>query len=144
VAEPGTPSLDHLFSRAKEKRQIEIAFSAWNMGELIGTLDRRRQQKRLSEAEYSSAIQTFSDETLQMAEHGSIRIMPVTGKLLTDSWRIIIREHIYQADALQIASCKEEECDIFLSADRQLRQAAIRQKIHALDPEKDGKKITSL
>ena len=79
---------------AKEKRHVEIVFSAWNVGELIGTLDRRREQKRLSEAEYSSAIQTFSNETLQMTEHGSLRIMPVTGKLLTASWRIITREHL--------------------------------------------------
>jgi len=98
---------------AKEKRHVEIVFSAWNVGELIGTLDRRREQKRLSEAEYSSAIQTFSNETLQMTEHGSPRIMLVTGKLLTASWRIITREHIYQADALQIASCKERNVTSF-------------------------------
>jgi predicted nucleic acid-binding protein len=143
VAEPGTPSLDHLFTRAQERRQVKILFSAWNIGELIGTLDRRHEQRRLSDADLSSAVQDFADETLQMSEDGSIRIMPVTGKLLTASWRIITREHIYQADALQIASCKEEKCDIFLSADRHLLQAAVKNKIQALDPENDEKKLTS-
>ena len=79
-----------------------------------------------------------------MAEHGSIRIMPITGKLLTASWRIITREHIYQADTLQLASCKEEECDIVVSADRRLLQAAMRQKIHGVDPQRDEKKLMSL
>ncbi len=133
-----------MFIRAKEKRQAKIVFSAWNIGELLGTLDRRHEQKRLSEAELSSVIQNFSEETLQMAAHDSIRIMPVTGKLLTASWRIITREHIYQADALQIASCKDEACDILLSADRQLLNAAMRLGIEAFDPEKDEKKLTSL
>jgi len=79
-----------------------------------------------------------------MAEHGSIRIMPITGKLLTTSWRNITREHIYQADALQLASCKEEECDIVVSADRRLLHVAMRQKIHGFDPERDEKKLMSL
>ncbi len=39
--------MDHLFDRAKEERQVEMVFSAWNIGELIGTLDRRYEQKRL-------------------------------------------------------------------------------------------------
>ena len=144
MAEPGTPSIDHLFSRAREKHQIEIVFSAWNIGELIGTLDRRHQQKRLSDAELSSAIQNFSNETLQMAEHGSIRILPIRGRLLTMSWRIITREHIFEADAVQIASCKAEGCDIFRSADRQLLDLATRQKIQGFDPEKDENRLKLL
>ena len=144
MAEPGTPSIDHLFDRAREKHRIDIVFSAWNIGELIGTLDRRHQQKGLSDAELSSAIQNFSDEILQMAEQGSILIMAITGRLLTASWRIITREHIYEADALQIASCRAEDCDIFLSADRQLLGAATRHKIRGFDPEKDQNRLTSL
>jgi predicted nucleic acid-binding protein len=79
-----------------------------------------------------------------MAQQGSIQIMPITGKLLTTSWQIIAKEHIYQADALQIASCRDEACDILLSADHQLLGAAKKQKINGLDPEKDEKKLLAL
>jgi len=144
VTEPGTPFVDHVFSRAKEKRQVGIVFSAWNIGELLGTLDRRHEQSRLSDAEFSSAVQNFSNETLEMTQQGSIRITPVTGKLLTASWQIITKEHIYQADALQIASCKDEACDFLVSADHQLLGAAKKQKINSLDPDKDEKKLISL
>jgi uncharacterized protein len=144
VNEPGTPSIDHVFTRAREKRQVGIVFSAWNIGELLGTLDRRHKQNRLSEAEFSSAIRNFSNETLEMVQQGSMRIMPITGKLLTASWQIITREHIYQADALQIASCRDEACDILLSGDRQLLGAAKKQRIEGFDPEKDEKKLLSL
>ncbi len=144
MAEPGTPSVDHVFNRAREKRQVGIVFSAWNIGELLGTLDRRHEQNRLSDAEFSSAIQNFSDETLEMTQRGSIRISPITGKLLTASWGIITKEHIYQADALQIASCKDEACDILLSADHQLLAATKKQKINGFDPEKDEKRLIAL
>jgi uncharacterized protein len=144
VAEPGTASVDHVYNRAREKRQVGIVFSSWNIGELLGTLDRRHEQNRLSDAEFSSAIQNFSDETLEMVQQGSIRIMPVTGKLLTASWQIIAREHIYQADALQIASCKDEACDFLLSADHQLLDAAKKQKVEGVDPGKDEKRVISL
>ncbi len=79
-----------------------------------------------------------------MIQQGSIRITPVTGKLLTASWQIITKEHIYQADALQIASCKDEACDFLVSADHQLLGAAKKQKINSLDPDKDEKKLISL
>ena len=144
MAEPGTPSVDHVFNRAKEKRQVGIVFSSWNIGEFLGTLDRRHEQNRLSDAEFSSAIQNFSDETLEMAQQGSIRIMPITGKLLTASWQIIAKEHLYQADALQIASCKDEACEFLLSADHQLLGAAKKQRIEGFDPEKDEKKLMLL
>jgi predicted nucleic acid-binding protein len=144
VAEPGTPSIDHVFSVAKEKGQVRIVFSAWNIGELLGTLDRRHAQNRLSDTDYSSAVRNFSEETLEMARHGSIRIMAITGKLMTASWKILVREHIYQADALQIASFKEEACDILLSADRQLLAAAQKQRIEGFNPESDEKKLMSI
>ncbi len=79
-----------------------------------------------------------------MTQRGSIRISPITGKLLTASWGIITKEHIYQADALQIASCKDEACDILLSADHQLLAATKKQKINGFDPEKDEKRLIAL
>jgi predicted nucleic acid-binding protein len=144
VAEPGTASIDHVFIRAKEDHQVEIIFSAWNIGELLGTLDQRHEQNRLSDAEFSSAVKDFSDETRAMAQHGSTRIVPITGKLLTASWRITMKQHIYQADALQIASCKDEACDILLSSDHRLLDAAKKQRVEGIDPEKNEKRVTSL
>jgi predicted nucleic acid-binding protein len=79
-----------------------------------------------------------------MTQQGSIRITPITGKLLTASWQVIAKEHIYQADALQIATCRDEACDILLSADQQLLGAAKKQRIEGFDPEKDEKRLISL
>lgn len=143
MKEMGSTSLDHLFLRAGESQQLRLAFSAWNIGEVLGALDERHQKKLISGDEFSSAIFNFSDETLRMARQGSTQILPVAGKLLTASWRILQREHIYEADALQIASCQEAGCDIFVSADRRLLGAAKNWGLTGLDPAKDEKKLIS-
>ncbi len=119
-------------------------FSAWNIGEIIGGLDQQRQRKHLTEAEFSSALFNFSEETLRMVRAGSTRILPVAGKLLTSSWQILRRQHIYAADALQVASCKETDCDLFLTGDRRLLQAARTEGANGLDPVRDEKKIVLL
>ncbi len=143
IEESGSTSLDHLFSRA-ESQQLRLVFSAWNVGEVIGALDERHQQKRLTDGEFSTALLNFSEETLRMVRVGSTRILPVAGKILTASWQILQREHIYEADALQIASCKEETCELFVTGDRRLLQAAHAQGVTGLDPVKDERKLISL
>ena len=143
VREPGSTSLDHLFLKA-DHGQLTLVFSAWNIGEVIGALDERHQSKRFTNAEYSSAIFNFSEETLRMVRTGLVRIIPVAGKLLTISWQILQQAHIYEADALQIASCKEEACDIMLTEDRRLLQAAQKEGLNSLDPAKDEKHLLSL
>jgi len=109
----------------------------------LGALDERHEKKLLSDDEFSTVLFNFSDETLRMTQQGSTQILPVAGKLLTASWRILQREHIYEADALQIASCQEAGCDVFVSADSRLLGAAKNQGLTGLDPAKDEKKLMS-
>ena len=107
-------------------------------------MDERHQRRHLTDGEFSSALLNFSDETLRMVRVGSTRIVPVAGKALTMSWQILQREHVYEADALQIASCKEESCDMFLAEDRKLLVAARAEGVNSLDPAKDEKRLVSL
>jgi uncharacterized protein len=144
VTEPGSDSLDHLFLRANESQHPSLFFSAWNIGEILGALDTKRRGKVMTDDEYSRALSSFIDETIRLTRQGALLILPVAGKLLTSSWQILLQEKLYQADALQIASCKEAECEQFLSADHRLLDAAKRQGITALDPERDGKKLAIL
>jgi predicted nucleic acid-binding protein len=144
VKEQGSASLDHLFTRAGETRQVHLVFSAWNIGEVLGALDERHRKKLLTDNEFSTALFNFSDETLRMTRLGSTLILPVAGRSLTASWRILQEEHVYEADALQIASCKEAACDLFLSADHRLLGAAENQGLTVLDPVKDEKKLATM
>ncbi len=143
VREQGSTSLDHLFSRA-ESQQIQLTFSAWNIGEVIGALDERHRKKQLTKEEFTSALSNFSDETVRLARQGSVQVFPVSGRVLLESWEILRKEHIYQADALQLSSCKQADCYRFISADRALLESAHRQKLVGLNPIRDGKQILSL
>jgi len=144
VKEKGSGSIDHLFLRAEESNQLRLVFSAWNIGEILGALDERHRRKLITDDEYSSTLFNFSDETLRMTRRGSTSILPVAGRVLTASWQILVQEHIYAADALQIASCKDAECEFFLSADRRLVKAARNQGLTGFDPANDEKRLRSL
>ena len=48
-------------------------------------------------------------------------IIPLTMKILLRSIDLILKYHIYVADAIQIASCKYVNCDVFLTSDTELR-----------------------
>ncbi len=98
----------------------------------------------MTASELSSALFNFSDETLRTVRQGDIQLVPVAGSILTDAWRVLMEEHIYSADALQIATCKSEHCEVFASADRNLLQAAENQGLSTQDPIKDEKKIKAL
>lgn len=63
---------------------------------------------------------------------------------LAESWRILQEEHLYAADALQIASCKSGGCELFVSADGRLLGSAGKQELKGLDPVRDERKILAL
>jgi predicted nucleic acid-binding protein len=135
--------MDHVFERAAT-HQLQIVFSAWNIGEVLGVFDQRRHRGLMTASELSSALFNFSDETLRTVRQGDLQLVPVAGSILTDAWRVLMEEHIYSADALQIATCRSERCEVFASSDRGLLQAAENQGLSAQDPLKDEKRIRGL
>ena len=110
----------------------------------MGVLDQRRQRRFLTPSEFSSALFNFADETFRMVRSGALRLVPVAGGILAEAWRVLQEEHIYEADALQIASCKDSRCEVFLSADGNLLRSAKNEGLDGMDPVKDEKRLTAL
>lgn len=54
---------------------------------------------------------------------------------IAESWNLIRTHHLYQADALQIVSCKAAKAATFVSADPLLLEAAEAEGIAAVDVE---------
>jgi len=50
--------------------------------------------------------------------------VPVKFKLLIESWNLIEWHHIYEAEALQIASAKAVKAAQFLTADKKVHESA--------------------
>ena len=51
---------------------------------------------------------------------GVAKLVPVRSRLLSESWHLVEKHNIYEADALQIVSAKHLGVDQLLSGDKRL------------------------
>jgi len=143
VAEIGSETVDAIYGKA-EVGQLTIAFSLWNIGELLGVLDENRRRKWLTEKEFRNAIAYFSDETAKLVRLKTVEIIPVTTKIVTEAWNILLNYRLYQSDALQMASCVDKNGDVLLSADQRLVEACRKAKLETFNIERDEEELRSL
>ena len=123
VGEKGSDLVDRVYSRS-EIGELRLAFSIWNIGEVLGVFDRYQTRKLISGKEFLSARSDLVSETLKLSRLGSLDVLPVTSGLISQSWEFVTKHHIYEADALQISSGKMVGCGLFLGADGRLLDAA--------------------
>ncbi len=144
VEEKGSEVVDTLYEKA-ESGKLKFAFSIWNVGEVLGALDKYFSRKLLTEKEFKTALTDFILESIKMARLDTLQILPITSKTITESWLIVLKHHIYEADAIQIATSKEANCSLFLTADEKLAKKAMKEGINAVNieatPEKALKKL---
>jgi len=130
VKEPGSEYVRKIYLRAYTG-DVVISYSLWNVGEVLGVLDRARRLGRLDEKTYTKARLRFLIETRRMAKLGIAVIVPVKSKLLRDSWVLVEKYHIYQADALQIATAKLVRSEQFITGDKDLYSVAVEEGLSA-------------
>ena len=56
----------------------------------------------------------------------------------------MLSEHLYQADALQVATCRESKSSVLVTSDERLRRASENVGLMALDPDKQERDIRGL
>jgi len=64
--------------------------------------------------------------------------------ILTETWALILNHHIYEADALQIATCMQSQSNALVSSDRRLVQISRKTGLEAFHIVNDEEKINSL
>lgn len=145
IEEKGSEVVDKVYEEAEAGR-VRMAFSVWNIGEVLGVLDRYRTRKMISDENFETALKTLASESMKMIRLGVLQLLPITSRILIESWLLVLQHHIYEADALQISSSKESGCNLFLGVDNRLIQAAQKEGINALnfeaEPEKALRQIT--
>lgn len=134
VKEKGSDLVDSIYGKA-EAGDLRLTFSLWNIGEAIGVLDRYLTRRLISRKEFATARSDLISETLKLSRLDSLDVLPVTSEILSQSWTLITKHHIYEADALQISSGKEVDCSLFLTADNRLLEAAIAEGLNAVNVE---------
>jgi len=140
IEEKGSKLVDDLYGRA-EVGALRISFSMWNVGELIGALDQHLSRKVISEMQFRTSTRDFVAETIKLFRLGHLNIRSPTAKIFADAWHLIFSSHIYEADAIQIATAKSVECDLFLSADAELIEVAKQTNLQAANVETEAEKI---
>ncbi len=134
IEEKGSQAIDIVYERA-EATKLSFAFSVWNAGEVIGVFDKYYSKGLLSENVFKTTLSDFLSESVKMARLGSLQIIPITTKCLIESWMLLLKYHLYVADALQILASKEVNCDLLLSADGMLIEIAKKEGIKAINIE---------
>lgn len=132
VTELGSKAVDEVFDRA-EVGEVHIAMSLWNVGEVLGVLDERLRRAWLREEGFSRALRNFADETIKLLRLKILEIVPILTPIVADTWPLILGDHIYEADALQIKACSYWGGNVLLSGDKDLVNVALRQGLKALD-----------
>ncbi|WP_297417617.1 type II toxin-antitoxin system VapC family toxin [Thermococcus sp.] len=129
--EEGSDVVKELF-RDAYRGEVKLAFSFWNIGEVIGTLDKRLRRGQLSRDEFDFLKKGFLAEVKRFTRLGVLEMVPVHSLILADAWKLIERYHLYQADALQIVSAKYVEARSFYTADKRLHRAAIEEDLNSV------------
>ncbi len=123
IREPGSDQVKELYLKAYSG-ELTLSYSLWNIGEVLGALDKAVSVGRLDGEAYRIARKRFLLETRRMAKIGLILVVPLKISILRDSWRLLEKHHIYEADALQIASAKYMGASKFITGDKRLSEIA--------------------
>lgn len=130
VKEVGSNIVRQFYRRAYAG-EVKISFNIWNIGEVLGALDRARNIGRLNDENYIIARKRFLSEVRRMIKLNLLVLIPIRGKILVNIWGIIEKHHIYQADALQISSAKYINCTSFLTGDKKLHEVALNEGLNS-------------
>ena len=131
VRERGTEAVREAYLKALSG-EATLCFSLWNIGEVLGVLDKARNTGRIGREEGLLARKRFLLETRRLIRIGQLKVIPLRARILKESWELIEKHHIYQADALQITSAKAAQADKFLVADKRLHAVAVSEGLNSV------------
>jgi hypothetical protein len=131
IKEPGSNTAKTIFLKAYSG-EILLSFSIWNIGEVLGALDRAKRIRRIDEEAYAITRRRFLLEMKRMTRLGLAAVTPIRIKTLIDAWKLIEKHHIYEADALQIATAKQLKATKFLTGDKHLHEIATEEGLSSL------------
>ena len=137
VHERGSDRVDTLY-RAAEQGRITLCYPVWNIGEVLGVLDKQRARGNLSQQQHDAVVSLFFRENEKLTRLNSLIITPITNTILVESWKNIQKHHIYAADAIQIASATQTGSSLFLTADKRLAEAASNHGLESVNVEEEN------
>ena len=130
IEEPGSDFVRKLYIKSYSG-EVKLSYSIWNIGEVLGAFDKARNTGRIDDQVFEIVKNRFLLEARRMIKLGVVLIVPLKIKILRDSWKLIEKYHIYEADAVQIASAKYVDSSLFLTGDKRLHEIAVKEEINS-------------
>ncbi len=130
VREPGSDVVRGLYLRAYSG-DVVVSYNVWNVGEVLEVFDRARRAGRVDDEAYRVVRRRFLLETRRMVRLGVALVVPLKLRILREGWKLIEKHHIYEADAVQIASAKHVSASQFLTGDKRLHEIALREELNS-------------
>jgi len=131
VQEKGTEKVREVYFEALNGEKT-LSLSVWNIGEVLGALDKYLKRGWLGAEEHGVARGSFIDEMTRLIRLGVVKLVPVKASILASSWGMIERYGVYQADAVQVVSAKSVQADQLLTGDRRLAEVSELEGVGAL------------
>ena len=128
VEEKGSNVIDDIFNDAYRGVKA-ISFSYWNIGEAAVVFDKYERMKGLNARKL---LMNMLREVKTLAKLHRIMIVDIDPSILRESIKVVLKHHIYIADALQIVSAVRSGSKLFVTADKGLAQVAKRERLNTL------------
>ncbi|ABM80021.1 type II toxin-antitoxin system VapC family toxin [Hyperthermus butylicus] len=84
IEEDGSETVAEFYEKALDG-EITLAFSIWNVGEVLGVLDKYLARGWISRSEYNTALASFRRETKRLIRLGILKVVLVKNRLLASS-----------------------------------------------------------
>jgi len=84
VEEKGSDIVDLIYSKS-EVGKIVLVFSAWNIGEVLGVLDKYLAKKAIGPIKFRECVNRLLLESIKMVRLGSLFLYPLTSDILVHS-----------------------------------------------------------
>ncbi len=129
VPEPGSDYIDNVFTNAFIGSDT-ILLSYWNVGEAATVFDKTERKFKTISAQKSLTL--MLDEFEYLSKMKSLELEDASTTLLKAAINLVLRHHIYIADALQIVTAKKFKAEKFLSAEGRLVEVASDEGLEAI------------
>ena len=120
VKEENSNIADTYFHQA-QRGEVVVCMSEINLGEAAVVFDKYSRNMGI---DARRQLQTMLSELELLERSSSVEIYPVSSQIIRRAVKIVLEQHIYIVDAIQLETCIEAAEAVFCSADRKLNATA--------------------
>jgi predicted nucleic acid-binding protein len=120
VKEENSDIADNYFHQA-QNGEIIICLSEINLGEAAVVFDK---YSRKTGIDARARLQTMLSELKSLERSSSVELHPVTSHIIQSAIKIVLEQHIYIVDAIQLETFVDTGSSVFCSADKELNKIA--------------------